>query len=191
MENYNNNLGKTIIGVYRYLPRVATAFDRIVKTRAYNSNAISSNCIAFNDITNVANTIINLSQRKITLINLKIITEKALKNIKPQYSKLLILRYVDGKKANEIANILGICLRTFFRQINLAVESFSKALSRLGYGEEKLLEMLEEEKWILSVYEKYQSEETKLNENILEDSAFKNKFKNNLMFEFKRLGAFS
>ena len=31
----NNNWSKTILGVYRYLPRVSYAFDRLVKTRAY------------------------------------------------------------------------------------------------------------------------------------------------------------
>ena len=182
----NNNWSKTVLGVYRYLPRVSNAFDRLVKTRAYNSGFVSSTS-TFNDVFSVTNAILDLTERKITLINLKLITEKALKMIDKNHAKLLIFKYIDGKKSTEIADKFGYCIRTYFRKLNLALNSFSKALTRLGYTSDKLFKMLKTEKWILEVYNSYcQTEEQ--TENILENLEFKNKFKKHLMFEFKKVG---
>lgn len=187
----NNNWSKTILGVYRYLPRVTYAFDRIVKTRAYNSGCCSSTNLSFNDVMNVTSTILDLTERKITLINLKLIIERALKNMDTKLAKILIFKFIDGKKSVDIAERLGVCLRTYFRKINTALTSFSKSLARLGYNEQKLFDMLCGEKWIMEVYYGYNEGDATLSDNILDNVEFKNKFKKNLMFEFRRVGAFS
>ena len=111
MEN-NNNWSKTILGVYKYLPRVTLAFDKLVKSRAYNSSATSLYNLAFNDIMNVANSIINLTQRKNNLINLKVIIDKTLKSIDLTSARILIYKYFDNKKSAEIAKMLNVCNRT-------------------------------------------------------------------------------
>ena len=182
----NNNWSKTVLGVYRYLPRVSNAFDRLVKTRAYNSGYVSSNS-SFNDVFNVTTAILDLTERKITLINLKLIIEKALKMIDKNYARLLIYKYIDGKKSTEIAEKFGFCLRTYFRKINSALTSFSKALTRLGYGDEKLFKMLKNEKWILDVYNSYFQTDDQT-DNIFDNQEYQNHFKKHLMFEFKKVG---
>ncbi len=185
----NNNWSRTLLGVYRYLPRVTYALDKIVKTRAYNSSYMSLNNIAFNNVMNVANTILDLTERKVTLINLKLIIEKALRSMDAKSARILILKFIDGKKSAEIADSFKICLRTFFRKVNSALDSFTKALSRIGYTEDKLQEMLKNEKWIIETYNKY-SKNVFNTENFADSYELHSQIKNNIIMEFKKVSTF-
>ena len=185
MEN-NNNWSKTILGVYKYLPRVTLAFDKLVKSRAYNSSATSLYNLAFNDIMNVANSIINLTQRKNNLINLKVIIDKTLKSIDSTSARILIYKYFDNKKSAEIAKMLNVCNRTYFRKVNSALTHFTCALAKQGYDSFKLFQMLKNEKWIMLVYNSYSSCQDSGMENIMDSVEYRNKFQRTLMCEFKR-----
>ncbi len=189
MDN-NNNWTKTLLSVYRYLPRVTYAIDKIVKTRAYNSSYASTNNIAFNNVMNVANTILDLTERKITLINLKLIIEKALHSIDRNLARILILKFIDGKKSNDIADLFKICLRTFFRKVNTALDSFSKALSRMGYTNDNLHKMLKNEKWIMETFNKSQKETVSKTENFADNFEFHSQIKNSIIMEFRKVSSF-
>ena len=179
----NNNWSRTVLEIYNYLPRVTYAYDKIIKTRAYNSANMSSNNLGFNNVENVTNSIINLSQRKVTLINLKLIIEKALKSMDKELAKIIIFKFIDKKKSVEIAEKLDVCLRTMFRKVNLALDSFSKALQRMGYSQEKLKGMLNKEKWICKVYETI----SKKDECEIETFEFRQQIKSDIIFEFRRV----
>ena len=100
-----NLCAKTVLLVYRYLDRIADAIDRLVERRALNSFYMSGIGCKDNNISNVAQYIIDLSQRKVKLINIKILTEMALDNCPILYSQILIEKYMDNDKACEIALI--------------------------------------------------------------------------------------
>ncbi len=161
----NNNWSKTVLQVYRYLPRITRTYDKLIMSKALNSQFTNSTNINFFSTETVADAIINLSQRKITLINLKLLIEKALKSIKPSLARLLILKFIDGKRCIDLADRLGICLRTVFRKINTALNSFSLALKRLGYTEEIIEKMLISEKWIAQVHKQFAKSDLSLIEN--------------------------
>ena len=158
----NTIWSKTILSVYRYLKRVAFAYNNIVKAKANNSFYTSGDNYSINNVWNVSNSILDITERKISLINLKILTEKALTLIDKKNSKILILKYIHNKKSEEIAEMLGICPRTYFRRVNIAHKSFEKALLRLGYTHDKLYKMLQKEDWIIEVYKQYLSEQNDL-----------------------------
>lgn len=180
---------KTILNIYRYLERVANAIDKIVLSRAINSFFTSSSNMAFNGVWNVSQDIINLTNRKVNLINLKLITEKALSCIDEALAKVLILNFVEKRTCYECAEILNVSLRTYFRKLNKALESFSKALNRQKYDEKYFDNMLASENWILEVKNKLTS-----NQDIFEmNGKFakkiccdlkKNKILNNVTLQF-------
>ncbi len=180
----NNIWSKTILQVYRYLPRVASAYDKMINSRALGSQFSNSLNMATQSATSVANTIIDLSQRKITLINMKLITENCLKEIDRDLAKLLILKYVNGKKSVEIAQKMNVCLRTFFRKLNSALESFSLSLSRLGYNNDRLNDMLKDEKWILAVHNHVERAELSL----IDNDELKFKVESSVVREIKSVG---
>ena len=182
----NEDLNKTLLSVYRYLPRVANAIDKLVKSRAYNSASSCMTNISFNSSECVANSILNLSERKITLINVKIIIEKGLKSMKPSLARVLIWKYIDGLKSSEIAEKLNICIRSYFRKIKLALSSFEKALFRLGYFEDRILKLIGSEKWIMEVYNSFGGKIHFETENIMDNLEFRNKIKNTILVDFKK-----
>lgn len=182
----NNNWSKTILEVYRYLPRVTYAYDKIIKSKAINSQ-YTRTYDSFNNVFDVTNSIIDLSQRKITLINLKIITEKILKTIDKKYAKLLVLRFVDGYKFSELANIFKVSQRTLFRRITKALDSFTHNLVLQGFDSKKLFDELKEENWIMEVYKSYNCQ---IEFNICEYADITQQIKTNIMMEFKKASGF-
>lgn len=146
---------KTILSVYRYLGRICGGIDKIVEKTALASGVYNKQNFYTNDVLSVSERIIGLSERKVTLINLKLLTEDCIKKINPNDAKILIARYFDGEKRREMADRLGIDIRTAFRRIERAEISFAKTLRMKGYDDERLWDMLKDEKWICGVYSKH------------------------------------
>lgn len=185
----NTNWSKTILGSYKYLERMSDAIDKMVKAKAFNSFYASNSSNGLGDVMSISTSILNLTERKITLVNLKILTEKALKSMDNTLARILILKFIDCKKSEEIAERFGFCLRTYFRKVNEGLESFYKALTRLGYCELKLKNILKNENWILDLFSSYQNVEKSKIDNILESKDFQNKFKKSIILDLKRLSA--
>lgn len=151
-----NTWTKTILTVYRYLERVANAIDKLVDRQALNS--YYSSC-GKSGILDIANEIIELSERKVKLINLKVLTENALENIDELYAQLLIEKYIDSDKCEMIAERHNLPLRTYFRRSEEAEDKFSSFLSKKGFNNEKLYDYLGKETWIMEVYENFNKKE--------------------------------
>lgn len=164
---------KTILSVYRYLERICGAIDKIVMKSALGSCNIVGQSFFYNNVYSISQKIIDLSERKVSLINLKILTEEVLEKISKNDAKLLIKKYFDGEKCREIAQDMDISMRTLFRKLESAQTSFSKNLKLKGYDDEKIFQMLKNEKWIVNVYErlKNKDDEVVLSSNYLERAA--------------------
>lgn len=141
---------KTFLNVYRSLEKITTAIDKIVLTSGLNENL---------DTYFVANKIIELTDRKITLINLKLLIEKCLNSLNCSDTKLLMLKYVDRVKSEDIAQIFKVSSRTFFRKSNSAIKSFELSLKRKNLTPEKLQTMLKKEVWINDLYDRLYKQE--------------------------------
>ena len=100
-----------------------------------------------------------LTDRKINLINIKVMVDNTLSKMPLKYRQLLALAYIDNVKSEEIAEIMHISLRTFFRKKNDAINSFAKNLSMQGYTSEKLETMFYGEHWLKNLYDKNQLHE--------------------------------
>jgi len=154
----NSNVwAKTILSVYPYLENLASAIDRIVERRALNSFYVSSTDTFKNNIYDVANKLIELSERKIVLINLKILTEETLKSCDRLLAKILIAKYFSKKTTKEICEMFSIPARTFFRKVFDAEVAFEKNLKLKGYDDKKLNNFLKDETWIFSVKEEFKT----------------------------------
>ena len=152
-----NVWAKTILTVYRYLERIAGAIDKLVSRQAINS--YYSN-FTNDSVVDVANKIIELGERKIKLINIKVLTEKALKEMDESYAKLLVEKYIQSFKGDDIALRNNLAIRTYFRRLAQAENNFNYFFASKGYSEKKLNEYLKDEKWIMEVYYKYQIGQT-------------------------------
>ncbi|MBP3431670.1 MAG: hypothetical protein J6K39_02320 [Clostridia bacterium] len=143
---------KTLLMVYRYLERIAGAIDKIVMQSALNCSNISGQNYFYNNVMSISQKIIDLSERKVTLINLKILIEECLKEIPQKDAIILIEKFFDGVKTKNLVERHHISMRTVFRKIEAAVNAFSSKLMSKGYSDLKIDKMLENEGWIRNVY---------------------------------------
>ncbi len=143
---------KTLLSVYRYLERIAGAIDKIILKSGINSLNICGQNFYHNNTRAITQKIIELSERKVTLINLKILVDETLKSINQEYAEFLIEKYLDGVKSKELMERHNISMRTVFRKLDTALKSFASCLIKKGYNNFYLTTMLKNEEWILNVY---------------------------------------
>ncbi len=141
---------KSALSIYHYLETMSKTIDKLVLDTGKSSN----NKELSNYQTTYCQTgkILKLTDRKRKLINLKIIVEDGLARISKESRRILTLFYIDGIKSNMIAQLLGISIRTFFRQKLKALEDFSQKLLDMGYDEEFFKEDYLCERWFEVVY---------------------------------------
>lgn len=168
IENYNfdvlqkevnmvkNIWAKTILKSYRYLERIADAIDRMIENRGMFSMNMNSNNYYYNNIMSVADKIIELGERKIKLINLKLLTERALKACGKESANLLISKYINNKSNDEIMERYGMPPRTFYRKIDKAEAKFERALEGIGFNYENLNNYLAKERWLMALKIRYE-----------------------------------
>lgn len=144
---------KTILSAYRYLDRICGAIDKICLQSSLNSKNITRQNYHTNNVYAVTQKIIDLSQRKITLINLKVLIESCLSEIGKESAIILIETYFDGLKKREIAEKKRLSLRTVFRKIENAEQKFCRKLIFKGYEHKVLQEFLKSETWIINLHD--------------------------------------
>lgn len=145
---------RTMLTVQRHLERVAKALDKIILKKAVSSAFVTSKNLMEQNVERISKYIINLSQTKINLINLNTICVKALKGIDKTSAKILILKHIDGKQSTEIASLLGLSYRTYFRRLNLAYEKIEKWLFANNFDADFFNKIYSSEGWIMEVYNK-------------------------------------
>ena len=154
MKNNETIWAKTLLSSYSYLERICNGIDKAVLNFGLHSKV--SNSTEF-----VANQIIQLTERKKTLINTKVLIDDILNRIDLKHSKILVLKYIDRMKADTASKLLKISLRTYFRKINIAVDEFTNQLQKFGYYSLKLKSIFADENWILEIYNTYQKKNFK------------------------------
>ncbi len=146
---------KTLLTVYRYLERIAGAIDKIILQSGLNSGFVSGQNYYSNNVYAISQKIIDLSERKVTLINLKVLIEDVLKDIDENDAQILIEKFFDGVKTKDLVNAHGVSMRTMFRRIDGALKSFSSCLAMKGYSDATLSNMLNNEGWIKNVFMRF------------------------------------
>lgn len=159
---------KTLMGVYKYLDRIAGAIDKVFEKRAKNSFYSTSRNISSNNAFNLTNSLINLIDSKVKVINIKILISNCLLSMPREHAQILVYKYIDNKTSSEISEIFEYSQRTFFRKLNDALFSFRSELIKQGFCDSKLYELLKTENWIMEVYEDLC--ETKNDENLINEA---------------------
>lgn len=147
---------KTLLNVYDCLFSLTNEIDKIIKNFAVNSCSFYGFNRTFQDVQKI----IDLTDRKVTLINVKVLIEKILVDLDDVSCKILTLKFVDKMPHDLIMEVLDIKRRTYFRKYNEAIGSFSCKLLAMGFDENKIIKLIKDEKWILFLFNEYFEKET-------------------------------
>ncbi len=153
MENKNllNVWAKTLLSVYRYIDTVNSSIENLVLKQALNRGYGGGR---MNSVHDVANKIIELTERKKILLKGAHIIEDSLARLNDDDVRLLMLVYFDLVKSQKCADILEISIRTFFRRKKLAIEKFANSLKFLGNTSMSLYNLFKGEEWLINLYNK-------------------------------------
>lgn len=157
----NHIWAKTILTSYRFLERIAGAIDKIIEKKALSSSYMMGSDILTNNTLALTDKIIELSQRKVKLINIKVLVEKALKNMDKTAALLLIKKYFEKQPVEEIMQQFPLPRRTYFRKIGEAESAFEAQCALLKFDNKKLNEYLKDEGWICEIKQSFEKGEEK------------------------------
>lgn len=158
MEKNLTIIARTLLISYKYLEQLCNTIDRMVEKQATSSYYNFGSFVQNSDILNVSKNLYKLMNKKIDYINIKVIVDKALKEMPKRKAKYLILRYIQNMSLAEIANLFSISERTLFRRLNAILDDFCEKLENLGYTGEKLELMFMEDYFINSIFTSVQKD---------------------------------
>jgi len=155
---------KSALSVYRYLEHMANTIDKIVVATGKNSN--HQNVQKYQTTLYQTSKIIEFTERKRKMINLKIAVENALQRLPKIERRILVLAFVDGVKSEMISQLLEISLRTYFRKKSKALDNFKEQMIACGFDLEFFENEYACENWMMSIYQesvlKYNKDEENL-----------------------------
>ena len=153
------NWAKTVLFAYKYLGAMCRSIDKRIKKMAVNSFYIGGVWNEENSVYKISERMIKLSDKKVDYINLKLMIEKCLQEMKQENAKLLILRNINGDNphfhmnlSQSVAGLLNISERTYFRKLNFALKEFARIMERHGYSYQKLEICFWNDDFIKSIY---------------------------------------
>lgn len=150
---------KTLLTSYRYLGRIVAAIDKLVIKEAMGSIGSNSLIYSLKSAEWVTNKILDYTEKKVALINAKVLIEKALFSMNRDQALILVKKFINGKKTNQVIAEMGVARRSFYRKLEGAIKTFAFTLKRMGYSEERLDEMLSDQKWLMKIYGQFELEE--------------------------------
>lgn len=150
---------KTFFSIYRCLSSLAKSIDNYVEIRANSCFHSTLSRLTLCQTERVFNDITTLINKKINLINIKALTEKLLLNLPEKYARFLVLKYIDGLTFEKTAECLGFTSRTAMRWNISVLNRCSNILRSWGYTNEKLLDFVGREHWIVNLFNKLLIEE--------------------------------
>lgn len=146
---------KTLLNIYGCLFRLTKEIDKIVLKFGLSCGGHNSFGKTYRD----AEKVIELTQRKITLINIKVLIEKCLDELDLSSCKILTLKFVDKVSSETVIKALEFKRRTYFRKYNQAISKFANLLLVNGFDSKNVFKLIGDETWILDIFNEYKKKE--------------------------------
>ena len=155
-------LSLAVLKIYRYLEPMAISIDRQIATKSYNPE-----CSIGFSMEKTTGEIIGLTERKIALINLKVLIDKAIAKLNDNNKKIIILKYIDNLSVNEICELLSVSQRTYFRKSNAAIDAFCRMFAIQNSLHGDILSKYQKQKWFVNMTGFFDSVENEKKDNQL------------------------
>lgn len=146
---------KTLLVIKRFLPNIICLVDKHILNMAQNSQTGS---FIFGDVSQgtygQVEAILNMEQRKMSLVNINLMIEEMLGSLDEKYKKFVYYKYFKNKNFVFCANELNIDERTAYRWHKLILIKLLKFCKLNNWKEDFFVAQLKDEKWILPHFEK-------------------------------------
>ena len=152
---------KAFLNIYHIIPNIVNSIDKLILLKGVNSSYF---CDGQKESTlSQFENIISLSQKKICLINLKVLTDEVLLDMKKENSKLLILRFINNVECKKAIELSNLPRRTYFRALNKALKEFESLFYAKLLNSKVLYDAFNKEVFLEEIFEKINLFEKKSN----------------------------
>lgn len=146
--------GKTLVSAYKYIERTCEAIDKFIFNHAISYGPDPALHSTFDVLTNI----VDLMERKIKLINLKLTIDETIKELSTVNKQILILKMRFRVSVKNIQEILKLpSERTTFRRIDHALAEFVFHLNE-NRKREEVEDLLKSENWIANIKKSYEKQ---------------------------------
>ena len=157
-----NIWSKTLLKSYRNLERVVKSIDKSFMNICLSSRCSSWYDSVINSTMSITERLLVLSERKILLINTKVMINEILQSMDKNLAKILILKYIKKYNNDKLSKMLNVSIRTINRRIVKAIDSFTLKLNRRGYTDERVKVLYGKELWLMDMYRRTLHDEMSL-----------------------------
>ena len=130
----NKNWSNTALVAYSALPKIAKELDFSL-AKLVNSSFKSAHLKNGVSTLTLIGEIMDVTEEKRKIVNLRYIVLSALNNMTEEGRRVLVARMIRKRTFRELADELGLSIRTVFRRFEDAQNEFAHNLKIAGYGE--------------------------------------------------------
>ena len=113
---------KTLLYSYKVFPRLISTVDKIVELQASNFSFSSNIFNSSSKLESQFEKVIDMSERKKSLVNIHIMMTKMLNDLPYESKKLVEYKFIDNMTSEDIATELEISERTVYRKIQKVLD---------------------------------------------------------------------
>jgi len=153
----NKNWSNTALVAYSLLPKIVHELNSAVISRV-NSSFQSKHLKIGVSTEQLIGEILEITEEKRKIVNLRYITSSALDALLPKNKALLTARVIEKKTFQKIAEEQNCSLRTVFRNVAESEKAFESALNRAGYTEDWFEKEYGTDKYIAPIHKRLHDE---------------------------------
>lgn len=146
---------KTLISSYSTLPEIIKTVDKIIEIQAssvsFASDIYNKNKGTFNQVEKV----IDLTERKNSLLNIYIMTKKMTEQLTNEHYEFLERKFIYNWSSEELANYYEISLRTVYRKIDKIIDEIFNYCTKHKWTLNFIETQVKEEGWLKEKYLKF------------------------------------
>ena len=138
---------KTLISEQSTIPEIIKTVDKIIEIQA---SSVSFNTDIFNKNGTISQVekVIDLTERKNSLINLYVMTKKMLKALSSDDHDFLERRFIYNWSAEELAEYYSISIRTVYRKIDSLIKSIYSECLKFKWTLKFIETQTKDEEWL-------------------------------------------
>ena len=138
---------KTLISEQSTIPEIIKTVDKIIEIQA---SSVSFNTDIFNKNGTISQVekVIDLTERKNSLINLYVMTKKMLKTLSADNHDFLERRFIYNWSAEELAEYYSISVRTVYRKIDSLIKTIYAECLKFKWTLKFIETQTKDEEWL-------------------------------------------
>ena len=143
---------KTLLYSYKVFPNLINTVDKIINLQASSMSFTSSIYNNSNSTKSQIERIIDLSERKKSLINIHLMIDKIFKDLSYNNRELAEKKFIDKLTNEEIAQEYDISTRTVYRKLNKIIDEIYTYFLKMNWNLKFIELQVQEEEWLIEKF---------------------------------------